>query len=621
MDNFHPENFVERCLAGNAQAFEPLVRHYQNAAFATALRYVRSRVDAQDIVQDAFVAAYCRLGQLRDKERFGGWLMHIVANRCKDWLRDRRRTQPLDSAETTLENAAAAEHADQMRRLELQEAVDLLPEHYRSAVLMYYLSGLSYREIAELMEVPLSTVCGRLQQGRIRLRQLLDEPDHEEIAMQPIDVTEQVQEVVCQIATRQVQETIQLRDTERIVLYCALDTDLEIRQAEGEDAVLEGTLSAIGLTREKARESVEGIEIGADQVDYFFASGPHEGEVFMGTREQNGHPKAMSMGSGQIWRAYFLGGCHPWGVANGVKTTDAFPQMQAYTGGSMPADMRLGLGRATRITVYREKLEDIILPPSAVTAEVQKVFRPNSTSLERVHGPVGSASLVLLVPEGKRVTVIKGKQVRAFGLQGSISFIESTCEEVADIEGDVELFDSALETARNIRGKLYQRYYRYLGVRMEGREISVRRHAAEDCRIEDICGGVDIDVGSVQIKAARLGGRVRIYNRFGQTQLHQDQLAADSRIELESCAGDIHLSLAEALLDEVLLDKVHLTAFTLCGQIQYAAFEGRDEDRPLSIANNSEVTMLSNAHSGLDILAADFVLKSEAGAIAIEQAK
>ena len=614
MDNFHPEPFVERCLTGNAQAFEPLVRHYQNAAFATALRYVRSRVDAQDIVQDAFVTAYCRLGQLRDRERFGGWLMHIVANRCKGWLRDCARMQPLDSAEMALEDSAAAKHADQMRRLDLQEAIDQLPDHYRSAVLMYYLSGLSYREIAELMEVPLSTVRGRLQQGRIRLRQLWDE--HEEIAMQPIDVTEQVQEVVCQIATQQVRETIPLEGTEHIVFYCALDTDLEIRQAEGEDAVLEGTLNAIGLTPDKARESVEGIEIGADQVDYFFASGPHEGEVFMGTREQNGQPESMSMGSGQIWRAYFLGGCHPWGVANGVKTTDAFPQMQAYTGGSMPADMRLGLGRATRITVYREKLEDIILPPSALTAEVQKVFRPCMSSPERVHGPVGSANLVLLVPKGKRVTVIKGKQVRACGLQGSISFIESTCEEVADIEGHVELFDSALETARNIRGKLYQRYYRYLGARWEGSEIRVRRHAAEDCRLEDIRGGVDIDVGSVQIKAARLGGRVRIYNRFGQTQLHQDQLAADSRIELESCAGDIHLSLEEALLDEVLLDKVYLTAFTLCGRIQYTAFE---DDKPLRIANNSEVMVLSNAHSGLDILAADFMLKSEAGAIAIEK--
>ena len=617
MDNFHPENFVERCLAGNAQAFEPLVRRYQNAAFATALRYVRSRVDAQDIVQDAFVAAYCRLGQLRDRRHFGRWLMHIVANRCKDWLRDRRRTQPLDSAETALENAAAAEHADQMRRLELQEAVDLLPEHYRSAVLMYYLSGLSYREIAELMEVPLSTVCGRLQQGRIRLRQLWDEPAHEEIAMKPIDVTEQVQEVVCQIATRQVQETIPLGDTDHIVFYCALDIDLEIRQAEGEDAVLEGTLNAIGLTREKAQESVEGIEIGADQVDSFLESGPHEGEVFMRTHQQNDQLEAESLDSGQLWRAYVEGGPYPWGVTNGVKTTDAFPQMQAYTGGSMPADMRLGLGRATRITVYREKLEDIILPPSALTAEVQKVFRPNSTSLERVHGPVGSASLVLLVPKGKHVTVIKGKQVRAFGLQGSISFIESTCEEVADIEGDVELFDSALETARNIRGKLYQRYYRYLGMRMEGREV--RRQAAENCRIEDIRGGVDIDVGGVQIEATRLGGRVRIYNRFGHTQLHQDQLATDSRIELESCGGDIHLSLKGALLEEVLLDEVHLTVLTLCGRIQSTVF--KDRDKPLIMANNSEVMVLSNAPSGPAILAADFMLKSEVGEIVVEQAK
>ena len=612
MDNFHPEPFVERCLTGNAQAFEPLVRHYQNAAFATALRYVRSRVDAQDIVQDAFVSAYCRLGQLRNKERFGGWLMHIVANRCKGWLRDCARTQPLDSAEMALEDSAAAEHADQMRRLDLQEAIDQLPDHYRSAVLMYYLSGLSYREIAELMEVPLSTVRGRLQQGRIRLRQLLDEPDYEEIAMQPIDVTEQVQEVVCQIATRQVRETIPLADTEHIVFYCALDTNLEIRQAEGEDAVLEGTLNAIGLTQENARESVESIEIGADQVDNFLASGPHEGEIFMGTRQQNDQLESMSLGSGQIWRAYFLGSCHPWGVTHGVKTTDAFPQMQAYTG-SMSADVRWGLGRATRITVYREKLEDIILPPSVLTAEVQKVFRPCMSSPERVHGPVGSANLVLLVPQGKRVTVIKGKQVRACGLQASISFIESTCEEAVDIEGDVELFDSALETARNIRGKLYQRYYRYLGVNWE----SGMRHAAEDCRLEDIRGGVDIDVGNVQIKAARLGGRVRIYNRFGQTQLHQDQLAADSRIELESCAGDIHLSIEEALRDEVLLDKVHLTAFTLCGRIQSTVFEGRD--KPLTIANNSEVVVLSNAHSGLDVLAADFMLKSESGAIAIEK--
>ncbi len=612
MDDFHSENFVERCLAGNAQAFEPLVRHYQNAAFATALGHVRSRADAQDIVQDAFVAAYCRLGQLRDRKRFGGWLMHIVANRCKDWLRDRSRTQPLDSAATALENAAVVEHADQMRRLDLQEAIDQLPDHYRSALRMYYLSGLSYREIAEVMEVPLSTVCGRLQQGRIRLRQLLDE--HELIAMKPINVTEQVQEVVCQIATQQVQQTIPLEDTEHIVFYCAIDVDLEIRQAEGDDAVLKGTLSAIGLTREKARESVEGIEIGADQVDNFLESGPHEGEVFVATRrQQNGQLEAESRGSGQKWRDDVEGGSYPWGVECGVKTTDVFPQMQAYAG-NLPAAMHTGLGRTTRITVYREKLEDIILPPSALTAEVEAVFRPNRSS-KRLHGPVGSASLVLLVPKGKRVTIIRG-QVRAYGLQGSIGFIASTCEEVADIEGDVELFDSALETAHHIRGKLYQRYYRAFDVNRKDSETRGRRQVAENCRLEDIRGGVDIDVGGVQIEATRLAGQVRIYNRFGQTQLHQDQLTADSRIELESCGGDIRLSLKETLLDEA-----YLTAFTLCGRIQCMAFEDRDDDMDLFTSNNTAMVVLSKTpRRGSEILAADFMLKSEAGAIVIEKA-
>ena len=614
MDDFYPKNFVERCLAGNAQAFEPLVRHYQNAAFATALSYVRSRVDAQDIVQDAFVAAYCRLGQLRDREHFGRWLMRIVVNRCKDWLRDLSRTQPLDSAETVLENAAAVEYADQMRRLDLQEAIDQLPEHYRSAVLMYYLSGLSYREIAELMEVPLSTVCGRLQQGRIRLRQLLNEPDHKEIAMKAIDVTKPVQEVVCQIATRQVRETIPLEDTEHLVFYCALDVDLEIRPAEGEDAVLEGTLSAIGLTLEKARESVEGIEIGADQVDNFLASGPHEGEVFVATRQQNGQLEAESRGSGQRWRDDVESGSYPWGVECGVKMTDVFPQMETYAG-NLPAAMHLGLGRATRVTVYRKKLEDIILPSSALTAEIQEVFRPNRSS-KRVHGPVGSASLVLLVPKGKRVTIIRG-QVRAYGLQGSIGFIASTCEEVADIEGDVELFGSALETARNIRGKLYQRYYRAFDANREDSEARGRRQAGENCRLKDIRGGVDIDVGGVQIEATRLGGQVRIYNRFGQTQLHQDQLAADSRIELESCGGDIRLSLKEALLDEA-----YLTAFTLCGRIQCPAFEDGDDDMGLSTSDNTAMAVLSRTpRRGPEILAADFMLKSEAGAIVIEGTK
>ena len=133
--------------------------------------------------------------------------------------------------------------------------------------------------------------------------------EHEEIAMQPIDVTEQVQEVVCQIATQQVRETIPLEGTEHIVFYCALDTDLEIRQAEGEDAVLEGTLNAIGLTPDKARESVEGIEIGADQVDYFLPAGHTRARYSWGPESKTANPSPCH------WVADRFGEPISWGAA------------------------------------------------------------------------------------------------------------------------------------------------------------------------------------------------------------------------------------------------------------------------------------------------------------------
>ncbi|NKB69854.1 MAG: sigma-70 family RNA polymerase sigma factor [Candidatus Latescibacteria bacterium] len=605
MDDFQPREYVERCLAGETEAFEPLVRHYQNAAFATALRYVSARVEAQDIVQDALVTAYCRLGQLRDRARFGGWLMHIVANRCRDWLRQRNRQQPLETAAWVGEEAALAEHARQMRRLDLQAAIQGLPEHYRQAVLMYYLSGLSYREIADSMDVPQSTVRGRLQQGRLRLRRLLDPAaQQEEIDMPQIDVSQQVQEVVCQIATRQIKQEISLQDTDHIVFNCAVDGELEIRQADGDQAVLEGTLSSFAPTLEQARQSLDGIAVEADQVDDFLSSGPHEGEVFLGTSEKDGHITAAVAGTGQLWRNYLEGKHMLLGLHQGLQTGDLFPYMENY---KLPVALRESLGRATRVTVLRREVEDILLSKAAFTPQLQRIFRPNSVNDGQVHGSVGFASLVLLVPRGKRVTVIKGNKVRACGLQGSISFIVSTCEEVADIEGDVALFDSTLATARNIGGKLSHRDYQYSGMHWSDDGALAHRHERADCRLENIGGPVDIDVGGAQIEALGLQGGGQIYNRYGQTRLHQVEADGAGRTKVETCSGDIRLFLKESRLGQT-----EITVFTLCGRIEYEALKGRGLHR----SNNNEAVMLAT-HS--KIFDADFVLKSESGPVIIEK--
>ncbi len=210
-------NNIRQCLDGNANAFEPLVRRYQNAAFAVAMSFLRDRSDAEDVVQDAFVAAYCKLPQLKDPAIFGSWLHRIVVNHCKDWRR-RKSVDRLIRVGSESESVRGAYlladqvHQNYIECLELWDEVEKLPEHYRHVVTLYYYTGFSLKEIAAFLDIRESTVRGRLYQSRIRLREALSPKEKETIAMSQIDVTEEVRDVVCKIATEGFEETIDMGD-------------------------------------------------------------------------------------------------------------------------------------------------------------------------------------------------------------------------------------------------------------------------------------------------------------------------------------------------------------------------------------------------------------------------
>ena len=146
---------VQLCLTGDTKAFEPLVRRYQNAAFATALGFVSDNLDAQDLVQDAFLTAYTKLGQLRRPETFGRWLRQIVVNRCKRWLTRQPLKSPIEAAESLLVTAANGRHHDQAQQMDLWDAVHRLSESHRSLLLMHYLSGWPYTDMAVYMDIPM----------------------------------------------------------------------------------------------------------------------------------------------------------------------------------------------------------------------------------------------------------------------------------------------------------------------------------------------------------------------------------------------------------------------------------------------------------------------------------
>jgi len=169
------EDAVRRFLAGEDDAFEQLVRQWESRIYNLAWRFLGNREDAQDAVQDTFLAAYRSLRTLRNPECFPTWLYQIALNHCRARWRSRNSLVPLDGqlpdgqevAEGAVQpNDLAAESRDQLETVDLlRKALGSLSEEHRTAIVLKEYLGLSLEEVAEVMECPLSTAKSRLYHG------------------------------------------------------------------------------------------------------------------------------------------------------------------------------------------------------------------------------------------------------------------------------------------------------------------------------------------------------------------------------------------------------------------------------------------------------------------------
>ena len=163
---------VERARAGDRAAAERLVRAHLGAAFAVALAVTGNAEDAEDVVQDAFVAALERLGDCRP-DGFSGWLLQIVRNRARNHLRYRRvrAALPLDDAVAARSGDDPAKDAEREElRRRLLAALEHLSEVQRQVVLLHDLEGWKHREIAAALEMPEGTVRHHLFHARRAMR-------------------------------------------------------------------------------------------------------------------------------------------------------------------------------------------------------------------------------------------------------------------------------------------------------------------------------------------------------------------------------------------------------------------------------------------------------------------
>ena len=183
------QQLVARVQKGDSRAFDMLVLKYQHKIMGLISRYVHDADEVQDVAQEAFIKAYRALPRFRGDSAFYTWLYRIAINTAKNHLVSRSRRPP--GSDVEIEDAEYFEAGDALRTIETPEsalfgaelkavverAIGELPDDLRTAVTLREFDGLSYEDIADVMDCPVGTVRSRI----FRAREAIDKQVREQL--------------------------------------------------------------------------------------------------------------------------------------------------------------------------------------------------------------------------------------------------------------------------------------------------------------------------------------------------------------------------------------------------------------------------------------------------------
>ena len=169
------QQIIASVLGGDRDAFAALIQRYSDPLYRHALGMTGSPDVAEDILQQSFIKAYNHLGEVRG--RFDAWLFRIVANGCKDWLKNIRRTHvSYDEDDQPSAYATPDEDLDRAElRRDLDGALGALPPSLREAFVMKHVEGRSYEEMADLLGTTVGALKMRVHRAREALQAHLEE--------------------------------------------------------------------------------------------------------------------------------------------------------------------------------------------------------------------------------------------------------------------------------------------------------------------------------------------------------------------------------------------------------------------------------------------------------------
>ena len=171
---------IDEALEGDSAAFGQLVLKYQDRLFNTMMHVVRSREEAEDVVQEAFVQAFVKLDTFRRTSAFYTWLYRIAFNMAVSRIRRRRpevsvdQTRELTGIEPVDDGAPPTERIEQEEAAgQVHAALAELSEEHRAILVLREMEGFCYESIAEVLDIAPGTVRSRLHRARLRLREQL----------------------------------------------------------------------------------------------------------------------------------------------------------------------------------------------------------------------------------------------------------------------------------------------------------------------------------------------------------------------------------------------------------------------------------------------------------------
>lgn len=162
--------------AGDLEAFEQILSFYEKAIYNYCLKILKNPQNAKDATQETFIKVYTHRKNINPEKNIKTWIFTIATNAVYDFLRGKKRKNEI-SLDENLETIDSFESYSQEEGVvsDVEKAISQINQEYKKALLLFYQQGFEYKEIAEILEIPINTVKTHISRGKEQLKEFLQE--------------------------------------------------------------------------------------------------------------------------------------------------------------------------------------------------------------------------------------------------------------------------------------------------------------------------------------------------------------------------------------------------------------------------------------------------------------